>query len=310
MAFLVMNQLLTMIILMSVGFILNKKKCLSANDAKELSVILVKVAVPANMIILLQRSYSHEIFVEFLKVCAGTLGVCSIAAILFFVIAKGLKMTLSATTLFACCGAYSNIIFMGQPLIKALYGEEGLIFCVAVMFVSTLFLFTVCSVLLSLGTDRIKNTGKVLKDSFLNLVFISGTIGFICFAKSIMLPQIISDALQFSANTTVCLSMIYIGFLIAEANFKEVIKDKQVYVFCFLSLIVTPIIAKVFASIFLDGIPLAVLVILMGTPAGALLPSFVESYGNSPKRASQYVFMSTILSIITLPAIAEFLCGS
>lgn len=53
MAVLVMNQLFTMIILMLVGVILNKKKYLSENDAKELSVILVKVAVPANMIILL-----------------------------------------------------------------------------------------------------------------------------------------------------------------------------------------------------------------------------------------------------------------
>lgn len=308
MAVLVMNQLFTMLILMLVGFVLNKKKYLSESDAKELSVVLVKVAVPANMIILLQRSYSHEIFVEFLKVCAGTLGVCFIASALFFAAGKWMKMTLSSSTLLACCGAYSNIIFMGQPLIKALYGEKGLIFCVAVMFVSTLFLFTVCSILLSLGTDRMKDSTKVLKDSFLNLVFISGTIGFICFAKSIMLPKIIRDALQFSANTTVCLSMIYIGFLIAEASWKEVVKDKQVYVFCFLSLIVTPIATKVLGGFFLDGIPLSVLVILMGTPAGALLPSFVESYGKSAKRASQYVFMSTILSIITLPAVAEFLC--
>ena len=183
-------------------------------------------------------------------------------------------MTFSSTTLFACCGAYSNIIFMGQPLINALYGEKGLIFCVAVMFVSTLYLFTVCSILLSLGTDKMKDSAKVLKDSFLNLVFISGAIGFICFAKSILLPKIIRDALHFSANTTVCLSMIYIGFLLAEANLKEVMKDKQVYLFCFLSLIITPIIAKIFGGLFLNGMPLAVLVILMGTPAGALLPSW------------------------------------
>jgi len=273
-------------------------------------VILVKVAVPANMIILLQRPYSHEIFVGFLKVCAGTLGVCFIITILFFIIGKWMKMTFSSTTLFACCGAYSNIIFMGQPLINALYGEKGLIFCVAVMFVSTLYLFTVCSILLSLGTDKMKDSAKVLKDSFLNLVFISGAIGFICFAKSILLPKIIRDALQFSANTTVCLSMIYIGFLLAEANLKEVMKDKQVYLFCFLSLIITPIIAKIFGGLFLNGMPLAVLVILMGTPAGALLPSFVESYGKSAKMASQYVFMSTLLSLITLPLAAEFLCKS
>ena len=45
------------------------------------------------------------------------------------------------------------------------------------MFVSTLYLFTICSILLSLGTDKMKDSAKVLKDSFLNLVFISGAIG-------------------------------------------------------------------------------------------------------------------------------------
>ena len=104
--------------------------------------------------------------------------------------------------------------------------------------------------------------------------------------------------------------MIYIGFLLAEANLKDVMKDKEVYIFCILSLIITPIIAKAFGGLFLGGMPLAVLVILMGTPAGALLPSFVESYGKSARRASQYVFMSTILSLITLPLVAEFLCRS
>ena len=88
------------------------------------------------------------------------------------------------------------------------------------------------------------------------------------------------------------------------------ISAKPSYVFCFLSLIITPIIAKIFGGLFLNGMPLAVLVILMGTPAGALLPSFVESYGKSAKMASQYVFMSTLLSLITLPLVAEFLCKS
>lgn len=309
MAILVMNQLFTMLILMSVGVILNKRKYLSANEATELSVILVKVAVPANMIILLQQPYSHDVFVAFLKVCGGTLGVCIAATVLFFLAGKWLGMSFASATLYACCGAYSNIIFMGQPLIKALYGENGLIFCVAVMFVSTLYLFTVCSILLSFRTDKMKDTSKVLKDSFLNLVFISGAIGFICFAKSILLPKIIRDALQFSANTTVCLSMIYIGFLIAETDFKKILKDRQAYAFCFLSLIVTPIIAKGIGMFFLNGVPLSVLVILMGTPAGALLPSFVEGYGKSVKRASQFVFMSTILSIMTLPIVAQLFCS-
>ena len=304
----VISQLFTMVLLMVAGVVLNKKKYLTVDNAKELSVILTRVAVPANMIILMQRPYSHDIFMRFLKVCGGAFLLCSVGAILFFVVGKVMKLSQREAGLFSTCGAYSNIIFMGQPLIMAMYGEKGLIFCVAVTFVSTMFLFTVCSAIICFGIEQKRSTGKMLKEALLNLVAISGTIGFICFAKSIHLPAPIADALQFAANTTVCISMVYIGFLMADANLKEVIRDKQVYIFCFLTLVVMPILTKWIASSFLDGIALSVLVVLMGTPAGAVLPSFAELYGNDEKKASQYVFVSTILSIITLPLVVEFLC--
>ena len=58
MALPVLYQLLTMILLMMVGVILNKKKMLSESNAKGLSIVLTRVAVPANMIVLMQRPYS------------------------------------------------------------------------------------------------------------------------------------------------------------------------------------------------------------------------------------------------------------
>ncbi len=308
MALPVLYQLLTMILLMMVGVILNKKKMLSESNAKGLSIVLTRVAVPANMIVLMQRPYSHEIWIGFLKTCSTTFLMCSLGALLFLVIGKALKMQFPELGLFAGGGVYSNVIFMGQPLIMAMYGEEGLIFCVAVMFTCNIFLFTVCSVLFAIGSGKQKSVGRMLKEAFINLICISAVIGVFCFVNSITLPAPIRDALQFSANTTVCLSMIYIGSLLAAANIKEIFQDKLVYIFSFVTLIVIPMLTKVVAGLFLDGIALSVLVVLMGTPTAAALPSFAEIYGNDEKRASEFVFVSTIFSVITLPLVAEFLC--
>ena len=308
MAMPVIYQLLTMVILMAVGVILNKKKYLSESNAKGLSIVLTRVAVPANMIILMQTPYSHEILMGFLKTCGGTFLVCGIGAFLFFLIGKVLGMKFPELGLFSGGGVYSNVIFMGQPLIMAMYGEKGMIFCVAVMFTSNIFLFTICSILFAAGTGKRKTIGKMLQDTFLNLICISAIIGFFCFVKSIRLPAPIGDALRFSANTTVCLSMIYIGSLLAGANVREIFRDKTVYIFSFVTLLVMPLMTKLVAGLFLDGMALRVLVVLMGTPAAAALPSFAEIYGNDEKRASEYVFVSTILSVVTLPLVAEFLC--
>ena len=308
MALPVIYQLLTMVLLMVVGVILNKRNLLSVSNAKGLSILLTRVAVPANMVILMQRPYSHEILVGFLKTCGGTFLLCSLGALLFYIVGKALGMRFPELGLFSGGGVYSNVIFMGQPLIMAMYGEEGLIFCVAVMFTCNVFLFTVCSVLFAIGSGKRKSVGRMLKEAFVNLICISAVIGLFCFVQEITLPAPLRDALQFSANTTVCLSMIYIGTLLAVANIREIFKDKLVYIFSFLTLIVMPIVTKLVAGLFLDGIALSVLVVLMGTPAAAALPSFAEIYGNDEKRASEFVFVSTIFSVVTLPLVAEFLC--
>ncbi len=308
MALPVIYQLSTMVLLMVVGVILNKRNLLSESNAKGLSIVLTRVAVPANMVILMQRPYSHEILVGFLKTCGGTFLLCSLGALLFYIVGKALGMRFPELGLFSGGGVYSNVIFMGQPLIMAMYGEEGLIFCVAVMFTCNVFLFTVCSVLFAIGSGKRKSVGRMLKEAFVNLICISAVIGLFCFVQEITLPAPLRDALQFSANTTVCLSMIYIGTLLAVANIREIFEDKLVYIFSFLTLIVMPIVTKLVAGLFLDGIALSVLVVLMGTPAAAALPSFAEIYGNDEKRASEFVFVSTIFSVVTLPLVAEFLC--
>lgn len=301
-------QLVTMVLLMVVGFLLTKKNFLSESNTKGLSVVLTRVAVPANMIILMQRPYSYGVLMDFLKIGGGTILICFVGTFMFMVLGKFLGMEFPELGLFSGGGVYSNVIFMGLPLINSMYGEDGRIFCVAIMFASNVFLFTVCSFLFSHKCGPSKSIGRVFKEAFINLICLSAVIGFFCFLYSITLPEPISNALQYSANTTVCLSMIVIGSLLARAHLGKVLKDKTVYIFSFFTLIVMPIITKYILGLFIDGLALSVLVILMATPAAAALPSFAENYGNDGKRASEFVFVSTIFSVITLPIIARFLC--
>ena len=308
MAIPVIYQLITMVILMIVGVILHKKNMLSIANAKGLSIVLTRVAVPCNMVVLLQRDYSPEIFKGFLITCLATYGMCCVGALMFFIVGKFMKMKPAELGLFSGGGVYSNVIFMGQPLILAMYGAEGLIFCVAVMFTCNVFLFTVCSVLFAMGSDQKKNLKTMAKEICTSLICISAVVGVFCFVNEIHLPQPVYDVLQYSANTTVCLSMIYIGSLLAAANVKEIFKDKVVYIFSFFTLIVMPIITKAICHTFMSGMALSVLVVLMATPAAAALPSFADQYGADEKRASQYTFVSTIFSVLTLPLVAQFLC--
>ncbi len=309
MAKIVAGQLATMVLMMIVGVILKKKNYMTEANAHGLSVVLTKVGVPCNMIILLQREYSYEVFHGFLLAAAATFLMCSLGALLFFVIGKFiLHMDFPQLGLFSGGGVYSNVIFMGQPLIMAMYGAEGLIYCVSVMFTSNIFLFTVCSVLFSYKCGTTKSPARLLREAFLNLICICAIIGIFLFVNSISLPQPVADMLQYASDANICLSMIYIGSLLASAEVKKVLRDKTVYLFSFLTLIVIPVFTKLVVGNFMSGMALSVVVVLMGTPAAAALPSFANAYGNDNQRASEYVFVSTILSVLTLPLVAQFLC--
>lgn len=304
----VVFQLITMVILMSFGYILRKRQYLSEEGVKGLSVVLTRIAVPALLIVLMQREFSYQLLYEFGTACLATMIVTIIATILFFAGGKFLKLDFPQLGLFSGCGAYSNFAFMGQPLILAMFGEAGMPYCVAVIFMGNVYFFTVCSVLFTYKCGKPRSRVKMVKDAVLNFVTISAVIGFLLFVFSISLPSPVFKALKAVSDTTTALSMIIIGSLLATAHIKEVLKDKFIYVFCFLCLIVTPIMTKLVLSPFLDGIMLSVIVVLMATPAAAALPAFVEGYGNDGQKASEMVFFSTLLSVFTLPVVALFLC--
>ncbi|MFI3174163.1 MAG: AEC family transporter [Bacillota bacterium] len=303
----VIQQLSSMILLMVAGILLYKFKYLSDASARGLSVTLTRVAVPCNMVMLMQRPYDAEQWIDFLKLSASVFIILTICAGIFYLVGKSIKLTLSQHGIFIVGGVYSNVIFMGQPLIIAMYGDAALFYCVAIMISCNMYLITVCKIFFAMGSEVKKTAKDVAKEFFTNNMFIAAVIGIVLYLTEITIIPQIANAMQYAATTTLCISMLYIGTLLASADLKSVFKDKSVYVLCFFTLLVMPVVAKYAGGFILSGLPHSVFIVLCGTPVAAALPSFAEMYGCDPKRASEYVFVSTVLSLFTLPLIVHVL---
>lgn len=115
MALPVIYQLMTMVILMVIGVILQKKKILSLDNSKGLSIVLTRVAVPCNMVVLLQREYSREIFNGFLVTCGATYLICCIGAAMFFIVGKMLKMKPQELGLFPAAAFTATLYLWDNP---------------------------------------------------------------------------------------------------------------------------------------------------------------------------------------------------
>ncbi len=107
---------------------------------------------------------------------------------------------------------------------------------------------------------------------------------------------------------TTPLAMVIIGSLLATFPVWDMLGDTNVFWATVLRLFALPIGTFFLLSpLISDPLLLGILVILAGMPAGSMTAIFADIYRADEQFASQLVFVSTLLSLITIPIIAAFL---
>ena len=89
---------------------------------------------------------------------------------------------------------------------------------------------------------------------------------------------------------------------------KELFSERKIYVISLIKLILMPSIVFLISSlIFTDPVIIGVATLSMGMPAASMCVMLSVKYEGQIKTASVGVFLTTILSLISIPAIYIFL---
>jgi predicted permease len=120
--------------------------------------------------------------------------------------------------------------------------------------------------------------------------------------SSIKLPETVTTALSMLGEMTTPLSMIIIGAILAKTNFRMIFTDRKMYALHILRLVAVPLIVLYGFGVFIkDETMLGTLVILVGMPTAVLVAVLAARHGGDVALASKFVFVTTILSVITIP---------
>jgi len=208
-----------------------------------------------------------------------------------------LSMETSLKKVWIGCCTYSNILFIGIPIIGSLYGEKGLFILVIYNTISNLFLFTLGVKLYKKNVDL-----KTIVISLLSPALLSSFLGILLLILGLSLPPTVNNALNQLGAMTAPLSMIITGALFGLVNIRQFILSKNIYLFCSVRLILIPILVFILLNpIITNKLVLGVMVLSAGMPAGATNTSLATIYSNKGPETSQYVVMSSLLCIVTLP---------
>ena len=203
---------------------------------------------------------------------------------------------------------FGNIVYLGFPLINALFpGGEGLYYAMLFHLISSLVMWTLGVYLLNE-----QNTDNFLQGlkNLLNPNTFAFIIGFLCLIMRIQWPDVIQKSLGGLGNTTIYLSMLYIGFMLADIRWQSAVTSLQVYILSLNKLLVIPFAALILAigpmqwlSIHPGNLAFSVIILESAMPCMANIVVLAKIFGANDEMATQNVFVSTIISIATLPLV-------
>lgn len=231
--------------------------------------------------------------------------------IIFFMLLMGwlatrfYRIKASESAVFKVHSMFGNTIFLGFPLISALYGEEGLLYASMFQLVSTTIMWTVGVVVLTHGngTSWKKSIRKVINPNTVATV-----TGLIFFILSIKIPQLIITPLSELGSANTWLSMLYIGAMLAFSNVGGLLGRKSLYLISFNRLVFVPALLvaffallAVFAGIAPEKMVISVIILEASMPCMASVVIMAKELGADDRQAVGNVFVSTVFSILTLP---------
>lgn len=290
-----LNQVIQLTILMIAGIVLEKTKIIDKDGKQVLSKLLIDLAVPCmiiNSYLGNENSSLNNISLSFIY--SGV--ICLIGIIISIVTSIPVRKEYKGIYKFAC--SFSNAAYMGFPLIKALFGQKGIIYASSYVSIFNILLWTI-------GYAFFTNQSS-FKDILKNILkcppIISVIIGLIIFFFNISIPSVISSPLSMIGDMTTSISMIIIGATISEIDLKELIKSKDVYYGIFIRLVLIPILSLFILKIFnLPDIIYYVILILHACPCASISVLLAINNNMDEEYATGLVVISVLLSIITLP---------
>ncbi|WP_066022418.1 MULTISPECIES: AEC family transporter [Clostridium] len=293
----VINQVTMLTLMMIVGIILRKAKIITDEVNKALSTILINVTMPCMILYSFNFKFSMSMLKNAIMILFYSIAIhvflIVLSKLLYFKSEDSKKKVFEFATIFSNCG------FVGYPVVQGIFGNVGVFYTSIFTIPFNVFMWSY-GIMIFTGEKDLKKVWK----NVVNIPLISIFLGVLMFIFSVPLPKVLTQTLSSIGNMTTPISMFIIGAMLADVELKEVFKGLDVYYMNFIKLIGAPLLVYLILKLLgTNNIVLCICVILVAMPTGSLVGVFAERYNGNKAVASKCVFLTTVLSMITIPAI-------
>ena len=286
---------LMMFVLMSVGYVLRKNGTVTKEGRSVLTDLIINVILPCNIITAFCIDFDRKILISGMQVLVISVVLqlfCTfLAAFAYRKVDKKKRMVLQYATV---C---SNAGFLGNPIAEGLYGFMGLLY-------ASIYLIPQRIVMWSAGVSYFTESPSkrdVIKKVLKHPCIIAVEIGIIMMLTGFRFPEFLQRSVKSLGGCTTAITMLFIGTVLADAGLHNLL-SRMTVLFSVVRLILIPFAVAAGCYLFhVGGTAAGLSVVLAAMPAGSTTAILAAKYHGDEVFATQYVVITTVLSMIILP---------
>ncbi len=292
-------QMVALFLLVIAGYVSRKCGLMGQDFDRKLSNFVIQVTAPCLVIastmgdVMPDRSH----ILPLLGVGAATYAVLISLA---YVLPRFMPVKESDRGMYSFMLTFANVGFIGYPIVASIFGHSAVFYACILNAPNTLTIF-VWGVMFVTGDKAGKFNPKLL----LSPAMIATYISIVIVAFGWRAPSFIAQPFTLLGNMTVPAALLVIGSSIGGMPVRQMAGNAGTYVMCLFRLLLLPVgLFYLFRLFGVDQQIDAINAVLIGMPVASFGTMFCMKYNKDTTVMTQGTFLSTVLSVVSIPLLA------
>ncbi len=288
-------QMLILFLTIGVGYTAAKCKLLGPDFNRQLSNLVIYFTSPALVlysVIGTERVLSNQ---QVLLLTGISLLSYALLIVIAQVLPKLLRVPREQVGIYRFMTIFSNVGFMGFPVVQAIFGADAVFYAAIFQIPFNILSFTY-------GLYLIAGKGKFRPLQLCNPTIIATLLAYVLYLVGFQAPAVLVDLCDFIGQVTSPAAMIILGAALAAVPLRSVFTDLRCYLLSIIKLLVIPVALYLLLRPFVHNeLILGITVVIMAMPVATNTTMLCAQYGGDSVTAAKGVFLSTLLSVATIP---------
>ena len=299
------EQMLSVAILVAIGFLAGKGGVLKDQVLAGLSGVITKILLPATVVTLIPMENGREELAAGLPVLLASVGIIAVMFLLAGV-CVGKLCSLKGTTynIHLVCASFGNMGLMGIPIVSAVFGQVGLLYLSLYLLMDQLLLWTAGNLFIYKDTG---NTQGFQPRKLVTPTTIALVIGLVLLLAGVTPRGIVYNTLNTLGAATKPVAMVYLGGTLCALRLRDLKGKGSLLLLSLVKMVAVPLLVfwvlGLMPTLF-NPMARMVLAVCAGMPTMLTVSMLARSAGSDGDYASQATLLTTLLSIGTLPLVS------